>query len=367
MGKLIESYVLPFYKPDDIVTISEKIVSLCQKQVVYKKDMTLSPLAKFLSKFASTSSTGIGVNCVWKMQVAIDLCGACKVIWAAICGGICKIFGKKGVFYDIVGDEIRGLDGFYGNAFPEYENYGILLPKEPKQVCDQLCREYGISAAIVDVNDITCDILGIGWAAPYSAQQLTEIIRDNPSGQSDSRHLLLSYEKIKIQRIYHGKTHDKANEEKRTVRIILITVIALAILAVAVIYLRKQVTNQVNAGNADELKTATVSRGSITTVISGSGNLTDEDVEVLAFHSGVEVDDILVKAGQSVAQGDLLATVNMSTVLSAMADVQTQLNDLDDEIGEATGVSDGTNVQILSGLSQGETVYYSYADSIIYK
>ncbi len=32
-----------------------------------------------------------------------------------------------------------------------------------------------------------------------------------------------------------------------------------------------------------------------------------------------------------------------------------------------TGVSDGTNVQILSGLSQGETVYYSYADSIIYK
>ncbi len=187
LGKLIESYVLPFYKPDDIVTISEKIVSLCQKQVVYKKDMTLSPLAKFLSKFASTSSTGIGVNCAWKMQVAIDLCGAGKVIWAAICGGICKIFGKKGVFYDIVGDEIRGLDGFYGNAFAEYENYGILLPKEPKKVCDQLCREYGISAAIVDVNDITCDILGIGWAAPYSAQQLTEIIRDNPSGQSDQQ------------------------------------------------------------------------------------------------------------------------------------------------------------------------------------
>ncbi len=32
-----------------------------------------------------------------------------------------------------------------------------------------------------------------------------------------------------------------------------------------------------------------------------------------------------------------------------------------------TGLSDGTNIQILSGLSQGETVYYSYADSIIYR
>ncbi len=187
LGKLIESYVLPFYKPDDIVTISEKIVSLCQKRVIYKEDMTLSPLAKFLSKFASTSSTGIGVNCVWKMQVAIDLCGAGKVLWAAICGGICKLFGKKGVFYDIVGDEIRGLDGFYGNAFAEYEQFGILLPKDPKQLCNQLYREYGISAAIVDVNDITCDILGIAWGVSCSAQQLTEIIRDNPSGQSDQQ------------------------------------------------------------------------------------------------------------------------------------------------------------------------------------
>ncbi len=134
-----------------------------------------------------------------------------------------------------------------------------------------------------------------------------------------------------------AKRMTKQMRQKKTVRIILISVIVLALLAMAVIFLRKKVTSQVNAGNGDEVTTAMVTRGSITTVISGSGNLTDEDVEELTFHSGVEVDEILVKAGQSVAKDELLATVNMSTVLSAMADVQTQLNDLDDEIGEATG------------------------------
>ncbi len=36
-------------------------------------------------------------------------------------------------------------------------------------------------------------------------------------------------------------------------------------------------------------------------------------------------------------------------------------------IDVTTGSSDGESIEILSGLSQGETVYYSYADSIIYR
>ena len=36
------------------------------------------------------------------------------------------------------------------------------------------------------------------------------------------------------------------------------------------------------------------------------------------------------------------------------------------ELKSITGVSDGTNVQILSGLQQGQVVYYRYADSIEY-
>ncbi len=134
-----------------------------------------------------------------------------------------------------------------------------------------------------------------------------------------------------------AKRMSKEARKKRTVRVILITVIVLAILTVIIGLLRRQVTSKVNESNQDEIQTATVTVGSISTTVSGSGNLADEDVQELSFHSGVEIDEIYVQSGDTVEAGDLLATVNMSTVLSAMADIQTQLNDLDDEIADASG------------------------------
>lgn len=133
-----------------------------------------------------------------------------------------------------------------------------------------------------------------------------------------------------------GKRMSKAARKNRAIRIILIIVIVLTLIMAAIGILRKRVSSQVNDGIAAPLS-ATAARGSISTTVSGSGNLSDEDVTELKLHSGVELDEVLVEAGDTVQEGDLLATVNMSTVLSAMADIQGQLDDLDDEIGEASG------------------------------
>ena len=95
---IIEKYVKPIYKENDFISISEKIISLCQKRIIYKKDMKVSKLAKFLSKFAMKSDAGIGVDSPYKMQVAINLCGKLKVIYAAIVAGIGKIFKRNREF-----------------------------------------------------------------------------------------------------------------------------------------------------------------------------------------------------------------------------------------------------------------------------
>ena len=39
---------------------------------------------------------------------------------------------------------------------------------------------------------------------------------------------------------------------------------------------------------------------------------------------------------------------------------------IDGLVEVTTGLSDGTNVQILSGLTEGQKIYYRYADSIEY-
>lgn len=181
---LVDKYVKPLYQPGDLLSSSEKIIGLCQKRVVYKKDMKLGWLAKFLSRFASHSSAGIGVDSPWKMQFAIDQCGALRVLWAAICAGVGKLFGKHGVFYDMVGQEVSGLDGFYDHEFEEYGQFGIRLPENPGGVCDEIEAATGVQAMIVDANDLNIEILGKASSVTLDDETLKGLIRDNPAGQS---------------------------------------------------------------------------------------------------------------------------------------------------------------------------------------
>lgn len=193
---IVEKYVKPIYEEGDILSISEKIVSLCQKRVVYKKDMKVSILAKFLSKFAMRSDAGVGVDNPYKMQFAIDLCGPIKVIWAAVAGGVCKLFGKKGVFYEIVGPEISGLDGFYGNVFSDYAEFGIRIPENSTGVCNEIYEKLGIRTMIVDANDFNAEILGKSDVIEYSDKELSKMIKDNPAGQEKTLTPLVLIRKV---------------------------------------------------------------------------------------------------------------------------------------------------------------------------
>lgn len=212
--KLVNDYVKPVYEKDDIVSISEKIISLCQKRLVYKKDVKVSRLAKFLSRFAMRSDAGVGVDNPYKMQFAIMICGRLKVIYAAIAGGICKLFGKKGVFYEIVGMEVSGLDGFYGKVFEDYSEFGIRIPENPDGVCDEIYEKTGVKAMIVDANDLNVEILGKTHAIEYDDQYLKKLIKDNPAGQTKE---LTPFILIRQKKDDEEKEENVATEQKEVV------------------------------------------------------------------------------------------------------------------------------------------------------
>ena len=117
------------------------------------------------------------------MQYAIDKVGILKVLLASICSGITKIFGIKGVFYKIVGQEVTGLDGFYDGAWKEYKDIGIEIPKNSTKVCNEIKEKLGISCMVVDSNDFGQEILGKSDDIKQSMQELKQIIKDNPAGQ----------------------------------------------------------------------------------------------------------------------------------------------------------------------------------------
>lgn len=88
-------------------------------------------------------------------------------------------------FIGLFGQEVSGLDGFYGDVWKEYQNIGIELPLNPSNVCEHIKEQLGISTMIVDANDFGREILGKSSDIDLSDEVLKEIIKDNPAGQEN--------------------------------------------------------------------------------------------------------------------------------------------------------------------------------------
>ena len=112
--EIMKEYVSNIYQDGDIVSISEKIISICQNRIIRREDITIGIWAKFLSKLACQENRGgYGVGMPINMQYAINKAGLLKIILASIAGGFTKIFGIKGVFYAIAGREVSGHEAYF--------------------------------------------------------------------------------------------------------------------------------------------------------------------------------------------------------------------------------------------------------------
>ena len=141
--------------------------------------------------------------------------------------------------------------------------------------------------------------------------------------------------------------------KKRKRRKIIITVVSIVLVLAIVAFvgvgaLQKRVREQF-ASSQGEVLSYEVTTGSISTVVSGSGSLTDVDTESITVPQGVEITEILVKANDTVAQGDILATVDMASVVSAMADLQSQIQKLDQQLTDAE--DDAADTTIYAGVA----------------
>ena len=185
--KVLKQYIQPLYKEGDIISMSEKVISMCQNNTVEMKDVKLGFWAKFLSKFASKSTAGIAMDEPYKLQLAIDMKGLPLILWASFCSAVGKLFHKRGIFYEIVGQDVAGIDGFYSHsAFETYHTLAVLNPKEPQKVCENIKNELGYSCILADANDLNIEILGLSPDLREKGDSYAiDLIGDNPAGQDD--------------------------------------------------------------------------------------------------------------------------------------------------------------------------------------
>lgn len=152
-----------------------------------------------------------------------------------------------------------------------------------------------------------------------------------------------------------GKSQKK--KKKKMIRTIMgIALVLTVVLATGVTVLQRRVRQEFALRDVEVLSYE-VTTGTISTVVSGSGTLQNVDTETVALPDGVELTEILVSYGDAVAAGDLIATVDMGTVRSAVSALQTTIEDLDGQIADAEG--DSVSSYLKAGVSGRVKILYA--------
>lgn len=157
--------------------------------------------------------------------------------------------------------------------------------------------------------------------------------------------------------LFEALGNSKKSKKRRIVRIIVSIVLILAlVLTVGVSVLRRRVREEFATRDLDILSYE-VTTGTISTVVSGSGTLQNVNTKSVTIPTGVELTEILVSYGDPVEVGSLIATVDMGSVRSAMSEIQTAIEDLDDQISDAEG--DKVSSRLKAGVSGRVKILYA--------
>ena len=167
----------------------------------------------------------------------------------------------------------------------------------------------------------------------------------------------MSEQNQRAEELFETLSKNKKMRRRKIIRTVLITIaVIVAILVAVIITLTKNVEKRFAAAAA-EVQNYQVTTGTIHTIVSGSGVLTEENLEEIDVPSGVEVNEVMVKAGDAVQKGDLLATVDMATVMTSLSSLQDQMDELDKAINDAKGEEAST--QVTAGVSGRVKIIYA--------
>ena len=173
---------MPHAQPGDIVTIGETPVAIMQDRWHHPSTVKPGFVAKRLCYFflpTSSLATACG------LQTLVDIEGPVRVALAFFIGAIAKVFGKPGVFYQLAGEQARLIDDVTG-TLPPYDQFIVLGPDNPQQVVDTIKQQTGLSAAIVDVNDLKA-VKILAASSELSTDVLEQSLRSNPAGNADEQ------------------------------------------------------------------------------------------------------------------------------------------------------------------------------------
>lgn len=169
-------------RPGDVVAIAETGVAIAQSRFIPAEYIRPSWLARVLSRRAGALAT---VNQPESLQLVIDQVGAGRVVLAGVAHVFGIVRGKRGRFYEMLGEAIAAIDGYTG-TLPPYERAIVLGPAEPDQVATELADALGVHVAIVDANDLR-RAKALGTSPQLDREAVERALLGNPHGNGDEQ------------------------------------------------------------------------------------------------------------------------------------------------------------------------------------
>lgn len=182
LRSVVQAWALPLLEEGDILFFSEKAVACAQGRAIPMEEIKPGPLARLLCRFVLKTPYGIGLSMPETMEMALRECGRARILLAAAVSAVGKLLGRRGWFYQVAGYRAASIDGPCGCTLPPYNRCVVLGPLHPDETAAMIARAAGRPAAIVDINDLGGEILGVSGPS-LNRELLRRILRDNPLGQ----------------------------------------------------------------------------------------------------------------------------------------------------------------------------------------
>jgi len=184
LDAIVREYTAGQLQQGDLLFVTEKIVAITQGRSYQLDEIQPRGLARFLSKYVTRTSYGIGLGMPETMEMALRECGTPRILLAAAVSAVTKLFGRRGDFYRVAGYKARSIDGPTAHTIPPYNTAVVLGPERPREVAAHVqgLLDVKVEVAVVDINDIGGNILG-STLDRAGEQRLVRILKDNPLGQ----------------------------------------------------------------------------------------------------------------------------------------------------------------------------------------
>ncbi len=182
LAALLRDALTGLARPGDVVVIAETAVAIAQGRFIAAEAIRPSRLARVLARRAGALAT---INQPESLQLVIDQVGARRVLGAACLHVVGRLAGRRGVFYELLGEAIAAIDGYTG-TLPPYERAIVLGPADPDRVSGALAEALGVHVAVVDANDLRrAKVLGASSGIVRAHVECAML--GNPHGNGDEQ------------------------------------------------------------------------------------------------------------------------------------------------------------------------------------